>query len=145
MVARVTSSGERRVRLTAHQQKKRLPPWWQESLYFFGCAEVRLTVLLCAGLRALHSKPTCRNRNRRRCSSNRSSARNHSWLRSSSRSCCGNGTCHGGYRKDRSSSNDGSRTNCSSSIRNRSSARSHSSSRNRSSFRSHSFAHNRSS
>ena len=35
---------------------------------------------------------------------NRSSARNRSWLRSSNRSSSGSGTCHGGYRKDRSSS-----------------------------------------
>ena len=136
--------GGRPVRLTVCQQKKRLPPWWQESLYFVGRAEVRLTVLLCAGLRTLHRKLTCRNRshscssrNRRSCSSNRSSAHKHSWLRSSS--SCGKRTCHGSYRKDRSSSSGVGSSYCSKN------SRSHSFAHNRSSFRSHSSSHNHSS
>jgi hypothetical protein len=120
------------------QQKKTTPAVVAGVVLFFSCAEVRPTVLMCTGLRTLHSKLTCHSRSS--AVRNRSSARNRSWLRSHNRSSSGSTrTCHERDRKGRSSSSDGCSKNCSSSIRN------HSSAHNRSSFRSHSFVRNRSS
>ncbi len=97
-----------------------------------GCDKVHLTGLRCPRLRPLYSKLSCRNHSFAR---NRSSAHNHSWLRSNRRSSCGGRSC----RCRRAGSNDGGSKNCSSSTRNRSSAHNHSSIRKRSSTHKHSW------
>ena len=122
--------------------KKATPAVVAGVALFFGCAEVRLTVLLCAGLRTLHRKLTCRNR------SSQAVVRATAALLASTAGFAATAaapvatrTCRGGYRRDRSSSSDGGSRARIAAARLATAALF----RNRSSFRSHSFVRSRSS